>query len=354
MTPRVLMLGWGFPPNVSGGLDTAVGELFWEFDARSTVEIDLVLPAEYAPEGYDNVHGIRTGEGEVLTRINRLAGEFVDLAANADIVHTHDWFGYGSGSRAQRTHDVPWVTTFHSLTVDRNRNPPDREVETEQRIVDRADHLVAVSDIVRRRIRHEYGGDARVIHNGFSTVETSGRDLKAELGIDGTMLFFVGRHTHQKGIENLLYAVSKLSGDVTLVVGGTGHLTDQLQRFVSLLGIEERVEFVGYVPEPELGDYYASADLFVSPSLAEPFGITIVEALSVGTRVVACESGAAEVLPEGCIVEVEPDSDAIADGIRRGLKAGPLPDYEVRSWETVADEHVEFYHEILNGEEDPA
>jgi len=348
MPPRVLMLGWGFPPNVSGGLDTAVGELFVQFDDRDDVEIELVLPAEYAPEGRPNIEGVPTGEGGVRDRINRLAGEFVDRAAEADVVHTHDWFGYGPGSRAQGTHDVEWVTTLHSLSSDRNRNPPDREVETEQRIVDRADHLVSVSELVKRTVRREYGGDSTVIYNGFSTVEPTGRDLKAELGIDGKMLFFIGRHTHQKGIDHLLYAIERLPrDDVTLVVGGTGHLTDQLERFVSLLGIEDAVEFVGYVPEPELGDYYASADLFVSPSLSEPFGITIVESLSVGTRVVACESGAAEVLPDDCIVEVEPDSKSIAAGIQTGLTAEGPVEFEKRTWETVADEHVEFYERIL-------
>ncbi|QPV62519.1 glycosyltransferase family 4 protein [Halosimplex litoreum] len=348
MVPRVLMLGWGFPPNVSGGLDTAVGELVDRFDTRDDVAVELVLPAEYAPEGRENIHGVPTGDGDVSTRINRLAGEFVDYAADADIVHTHDWFGYGPGSRAQATHDAEWVTTFHSLTTDRNRQPPDREVETEQRIVDRADELIAVSDLVRRNIVHEYGGDARVVHNGFSSVEPTGRDLKAELDIDGPMLFFVGRHTDQKGISHLIYALSKLRrADATLVLGGTGHLTEELKEFVDLLDLNDQVEFVGYVPEPELGDYYASADLFVSPSLAEPFGITIVEALSVGTRVVASESGAAEVLPDDCVVEVETDSDSIADGIDEALAADTPLEYEERTWETVADEHVAFYEEIL-------
>jgi len=347
MTPHVLMLGWGFPPNVSGGLDTAVGELFREFDERDSVEIDLMLPAEYAPDNHANIHGVATGEGDVSTRINRLAGRFVELAAEVDIVHTHDWFGYGPGARAQGTHGVEWVTTFHSLTVDRNRHPPDRELETEQRIVDRADHLIAVSDVVRRTVRHEYGGESRVIYNGFTSVESTGRNLKAEFGIDGSMLFFVGRHTDQKGLSHLLYAMSKLRrDDVTLVVGGTGHLTDRLLGLVDLLGIEDRVEFVGYVPEAELGEYYASADVFVSPSLAEPFGITIVEALSVGTPVVAGESGAAEILPDGCLIEVEPDSDAIAEGIERALRVGRVPEYDPRTWATVADEHSSFYQEI--------
>ena len=331
MVPKVLMLGWGFPPKITGGLD-----------------IELVLPAEYAPEDREGIYGVPTGKGDIVTRIGRLADEFADRAADADIVHTHDWFGYSPGSRVQMEHDVEWITTFHSLSSDRNVNPPEREVETEQRVANRSDHVVAVSEFTREKIKREYGVDATVIYNGFSSVEPTGRDLKAEYDIDGKMLFFVGRHTDQKGISHLLYAVSKLRrDDVTLVLGGTGHLTDQLKRFAELLGIEDRVIFAGYVPQEELGDYYASADLFVSSSLSEPFGITIVEALSVGTRVVACESGAAELLPEDCVIEVEPDSDSIADGIERGLAMDTPLEYEVRTWEQVGQEHVEFYERVL-------
>jgi len=348
MAPRVLMLGWGFPPNVTGGLDTAVGELFEQFDARDDVEIELVLPAEYAPENRDGIHGVETGSGDVVTRIGRLSGEFAARAADADIVHTNDWFGYNPGSRAKADADVEWVTTFHSLSSDRNRHPPQREVETERRVVDRSDHLLAVSRLTAEKIADEYGGDATVIHNGFSSVETTGRDVNAALDVDGPMLFFVGRHTDQKGIAHLIYALEKLRrDDVTLVLGGSGHLTGQLRRFVELLGLESAVEFVGYVPESELGDYYASADLFVSPSLAEPFGITVVEALSVGTRVVASECGVAELLPDDVLVEVEPDSRSIADGIDRALGIeGPI-DYPVRTWEAVADEHVAFYRDLI-------
>ncbi|WP_284009176.1 glycosyltransferase family 4 protein [Haloarcula pelagica] len=355
MATQVLMLAWGFPPNVTGGLDTAVGELFERLTTRDDVDIELVLPAEYAPDGYENIHGVPTGEGDIITRIGRLSGEFVDRAADADIVHTNDWFGYNPGSRAQSTHDVEWVTTFHSLSSDRNMEPPEREVQTEQRIVNRADHLVAVSKYTAGKIRREYGREAQVIYNGFSSVEATGRDIKAELGIDGEMLFFVGRHTDQKGISYLLYALSKLRrDDLTLVLGGSGHLTAQLKRFTELLGIEDQVEFVGYLPEEELGDYYASADLFVSPSLSEPFGITFTESLSVGTRVVASNAGAAEVLPEDCLIEVEPQSDSIADGIEYGLTLDTPIEYDVRTWDEVAEDHADLYKSIAAGTESEA
>ena len=343
------MLGWGFPPNITGGLDTAVGELFEQIEPRGDIEFELLLPAEYAPPDRNNIHGVQTGDGDIITRVGRLADAFADRAADADIIHTNDWFGYNPGSRATRNTDVEWVTTFHSLSHDRNVNPPDREVKTEQRVANRSDHVVAVSEFTRKRIRQNYGVDSTVIYNGFSSVEQTGRELKAELDIDGEMLFFLGRHTDQKGISYLLYALSKLQReDVTLVLGGSGHLTEQLKRFAELLGVDDQVIFPGFIPQAEIGDFYASADLFVSPSLAEPFGMTIVESLSAGTRVVACRSGAAELLPEECVVEVTPDSDAIARGIERALAMSAPLEYETRTWEEVADEYVGLYRRILD------
>jgi glycosyltransferase involved in cell wall biosynthesis len=348
MPPKVLMLGWGFPPNVSGGLDTHVGEMFDRLQERPEVEIELVLPAEYEPEGRDGIVGVPTGDGDIITRIGRLSSTFADRARDADIVHTHDWFGYGPGSRAKSNADVEWVTTFHSLSSDRNIDPPKREVETERRIVERCDHLLAVSKLLANKVNEEYGGDPEVIYNGFSACETTGRDYKEELDIDGKMLFFVGRHTDQKGISHLVYALDKLHrDDVTLVMGGSGHLTAQLKRFAELLGVEDQIEWVGYIPEEDLGDYYASADLFVSPSLSEPFGITITEALSAGTRVVATESGVAEVLPEDCVIEVEPDSRSIADGVEYGLSLEGPPEYEPLTWDDVVDATIDFYEGVV-------
>jgi len=120
-----------------------------------------------------------------------------------------------------------------------------------------------------------------------------------------------------------------------------------LKRFVELLGIEERVEFVGYVPEAELGDYYAAADAFVSPSYAEPFGITITEALESGTQVVATRAGVAEVLPDGCLVEVEVDSESIVDGIATALdRPRATPEYERREWSEVAEDTLAVYEDV--------
>jgi glycosyltransferase involved in cell wall biosynthesis len=354
MPAKVLMLGWGFPPNVTGGLDTAVGELYEAFRARDDVEIEIVLPEKFAPDR-EGLLGVPTGDGDIIERVGEMTETFVERAAHADVVHTHDWFGYEPGSSAKDEHGVPWITSFHSLSSDRNLQPPRREVRTEKAVVKESDHLISVSEFTRRKVNEEYGRDSTVIYNGFTSVEPTGRDVKADLGIEGPMLFFVGRHTDQKGLSYLVYAMSKLDrDDVTLVLGGTGHLTDQLKRFTRLLGIEDRVMFVGYIDQEDLGDYYASADLFVSPSLAEPFGLTLVEALSVGTRVVASRSGVAEILPDDVLIEVEPESDSIVRGIQRGLALDTPLEYDINTWAEVADEHVAFYKQAIEAAETTA
>ena len=348
MSPSVLMLGWGYPPNVTGGLDVHVGELFSGLRDDLGVEAKLILPAELAPDDEPGVEGVDTGDGDIVTRVGRLEERFVELAPDYDVIHTHDWFGYGPGRSAARASDATWVSSFHSLASDRNIDPPKREVETERRLANAADTNIAVSEITRGNIRELYDADSRVVYNGFSTPEFSGKDVRADLGIEGEMLFFVGRHTDQKGISHLLYAMKKLRGrDVTLVVGGSGHQTDQLKRFTELAGIEDRVEFVGYVPESELGDYYAAADAFVSPSFSEPFGITITEALEAGTQVVATPAGVREVLPDGCLVEVETDSESIVDGLYTALNRETPPEYERREWSAVAEDTLAVYEDVV-------
>jgi len=341
------MLGWGYPPNITGGLDVHVGELFSGLRDDLGVDATLVLPAEFAPADEPGIEPVETGEGDVAARVDRLSDRFAELAPDYDVIHTHDWFGYGPGRQAARASDATWVSSFHSLASDRNIDPPTREVETERRLANAADTNIAVSEIVREDIRELYDADSRVVYNGFSTPKFSGKDVREDLDIGGEMIFFVGRHTDQKGISHLLYAVRKLHRPgVTLVVGGSGHQTDQLKRFAELLGIDDQVEFVGYVPEDELGDYYAAADAFVSPSYAEPFGITITEALEAGTQVVATRSGVAEVLPDDCLVEVEVDSESIVDGIVTALDREEPPAYERREWSDVTEDTLAVYEDV--------
>jgi len=342
---KILMLGWGYPPDIDGGLDVHVARLFDELEQLGA-DITLALPEDRVPEEEENIVALKTGEGDMMDQVRNLSKGFVEMAEDYDIVHTHDWFGAEPGLKAKKYADVKWFSTFHSLSSQRSRKPSHRMEEMERGIVEKSDKLLAVSEMLAEEIEGEYGKKPEVIHNGFSKAEENGRDIKEELDI-GTMIFYVGRHAEQKGLEHLVYGFSKFleKEDATLVLGGEGHMKDAIREFVEMLGIEEKVLFQGFIPEEELGDYYRSADVFVSPSINEPFGLTVTEAVEAGTPVVATESGAEEILPGNTVVRAEPESDSIAEGIEKALDRD-TPDFDSRSWKEVAEETLEVYRKL--------
>ena len=345
MNKKILLVGWGYPPNIDGGLDIHVKHLFEQLE-RKDVEVSLVLPEEYAPDR-ENVISVETS-GDMIQRARDLSAEVAKIARDFDIVHTHDWFGAEAGFKARKYSDVKWVSTVHSLSSGRTRNGSEGEVEKLEEVsIKRPDRVIAVSEKLAREVDEEYGVSPEVVHNGFSTPETSGKNVKENLDIDGDMIFFVGRHAEQKGIEHLLYGFKKfLENDTAeLVVGGDGYMRESLKEFAEMLGIDEEVHFPGFIPSEQLGDYYSAADLFVSPSINEPFGLTITEALESGTPVLATENGVSEISSE-FIIETSPDSEDIAEGISKGLNIEREVAVEGRSWDEMAEEVIEIYDRL--------
>lgn len=337
------MLGWGFPPDIDGGLDVHVAELFKQLRENEEVEIDLALPKERAPE-LDGIIPVETGDGDMVERARRMSSEVADLADEYDVIHTHDWFGAEAGFKAKKYGDATWIATFHSLSSGRAREPSGRLERMEKAAAEEADGVIAVSEKLADEISQKYGRAPEVIHNGFEKPKVNGRDVKESLEIEDEMIFYVGRHAEQKGVELLLRAFKKL-GKGTLVVGGSGHMTEALKEFAEMLGVREDVKFVGYVPDSELGDFYSSADVFVSPSRNEPFGLTITEAACCGTPVVATESGALELLPEESYLESERNSDSLGDKIEEALNSECTETPE-KSWKDVSEETMDLYEDI--------
>ena len=342
MDKRVLLVGWGFPPNIDGGLDIHVKNLF-EGLKELDVDVTLALPEENAPDR-DDVIGLESGEDDMMQRARALSAEIAKISEDFDIVHTHDWFGAEAGFKAKKYSEASWISTIHSLSSSRSRNSGGKIERMEKVAVEESDKVTAVSEKLADEIDEKYSRMPQVIYNGFSQASESGKDVKKELGIEGDMIFFVGRHAEQKGLEHLLYGFKKFlqGNEATLVIGGDGHMTEALKEFTKILGIDEDVIFTGFVADRELGDYYSCADLFVSPSINEPFGLTITEALESGTPVVATESGVEEVLEGENIVKISPDSDSIAEGLEKGLEKN-IESFEGRNWKEMAEEFLELY-----------
>lgn len=345
MDSKILITGWGYPPKIDGGLDIHVKHLFEELNSYG-LDVDLALPEERAPKK-ENVIPVDVGDGEMVQQSRKLSQEVARLAKDYDIVHTHDWFGAEAGFKAQKYSGTKWVSTFHSLSSSRNRNPGEEVQKLEKVAAEESDQTIAVSNKLKEEIKNEFNSDPEVIHNGFSKPESSGIKVRKRHGIKGDMMLFIGRHAEQKGLEHLIYGFNKLLKDqkATLVIGGKGHLSEALQTFVEILEIEEHVVFTGFIPREELGDYYAAADVFVSPSINEPFGLTITEALESGTKVVATSNGVSEITGNS-IVPVEPESGSIKQGIQKALKKSEDFEYSNRSWKQMAEETVKTYEKL--------
>jgi glycosyltransferase involved in cell wall biosynthesis len=341
---KILLVGWGFPPNIDGGLDIHVKHLFEEL-LEKDIDVTLVLPAEYAPER-ENIIGVETGHGGIVQRARKLSAGVAKIAEKYDIVHTHDWLGAESGFKARKYGDMKWISTMHSLSSNWSRDGSWEEVERMEKVaVEEPDELVSVSEKLAGDIEQEYGEKSQVVHNGFSTPESKDLKVKEKLEIEDEMIFFVGRHAEQKGIEYLLYGFKKFleDSDADLVIGGDGYMRGSLEDFAEILEISEKVYFTGFIPSEILGDYYREADLFVSPSINEPFGLTITEALESGTPVVATENGVSELTDS--IIDAEPESDSIAEAIQKGLEREEVRK-DNRSWKEMTEELLEIYEEL--------
>jgi glycosyltransferase involved in cell wall biosynthesis len=346
---EVLIVGWGYPPDIDGGLDIHVSKLHRELNNKQGIEADLLLPNDRMPEkNRENIVGVETGEGDIIRRTRRLSKAAAAFAEEYDLIHTHDWLGAESGFKARKYGDVDWVSTMHSLSSDWGHGEAWDEVEKMEEIaVKKPDKLVAVSENLANKIRKRFGENPETVHNAFSKPETSGKDVKKELGIEEPMIFFVGRHAEQKGIEHLLLGFKRYleNQQASLVIGGEGYMTESLKEFSEMLDIERNVFFVGKIPSESLGDYYEAADLFVSPSINEPFGLTITEALESGTPVLATENGVTE-LTSNYIIDTEPHSERIAEDISKCLEMDLNVEINRRSWSEMADEVAEIYRDV--------
>lgn len=348
MTLKILLTGWGYPPKIDGGLDIHVYHLYQELQKCDEVEVDLALPKENSPDREDVIE-VETGEGDMIWKSRTMSAEVAKIAEDYDIIHTHDWFGAEAGYKAAKYSSTKWVSTIHSLISARTRGTSEEIQKMEEVAAKEPEKIIAVSGNLQEEVEQEFGKRPEVIYNGFSKPSSTGKDVKASLGIENDMIFFVGRHAEQKGIEHLLYGFKKYldSGEnATLVIGGDGHMRPSLENFAQILGVEREVHFTGFIPSEELGDYYRDAEAFVSPSINEPFGLTITEALESGTHVLATESGVNELISTGAITEITPDSESIARGLKNALEKDKTPEFDSRTWKEMAEEYLDVYRNL--------
>lgn len=243
-----------------------------------------------------------------------------DLEGQFDVIHAHDWLTYFAGIAAKRVSGKPLVVHMHATEFDRSGENINRRVYAiEKAGMQAADRVIAVSELTRRIVIGKYGIPAEkvvTVHNAVRFGESE--DAVPERAVKDKVVTFLGRITYQKGPDYFVEAAAKVLQrvpDVRFVMAGSGDLMNHVVRRVAQLGIADRFHFTGFLKGGEVQRMFRLSDVYVMPSVSEPFGISPLEAMRSGVPVIISrQSGVVEVLDYAIKVNYW-DVDALADAI---------------------------------------
>ncbi len=337
---KVLMLGWELPPHNSGGLGVACYQMCRSL-ARRKVEIEFVLPYQ-SPDHPDfmNLHAALPLTPQQLAQAGgaydsfcytstdcdpSLTMEMVDQQKHYttfveqlvqqtayDAIHAHDWLTFTAGLAAKKQTGLPLIAHVHATEFDRAGLNRGNELvhQIEHSTLLAADAIVAVSDVTKDIIVQRYDIPAQkiqVVHNALDSAEVTMPEpensyhyLQEMKQLGYKVVVSLGRLSLQKGITHLLKAAKRaLQQDQKLLflVVGDGEMRNEVIALSASLGISRSVIFTGFLRGKKWRDSYAVGDIFVMPSISEPFGLTALEAAAHGNAVLLSKQcGVGEVL----------------------------------------------------------
>ncbi len=250
-----------------------------------------------------------------------LVGASIAQKYDFDIIHAHDWLTYSAGIAAQQVSGKPLVVHMHATEYDRSgEGRVNSEVfNLEQSGMQQADLVISVSNLTRNTVIKKYGIPAEkvvTVHNAIEPVEKE--DLKVKKVVKEKVVTFLGRLTFQKGPEYFVEAAKKIlekDNNVRFVMAGNGDMMNQLIRRVAELKIADKFHFTGFLKGEDVDRMFMLSDVFVMPSVSEPFGLVPLEAMRSDVPVVISkQSGVAEVLQYALKVDFW-DVDGLSDAI---------------------------------------
>jgi glycosyltransferase involved in cell wall biosynthesis len=349
----------------------------------SLIEVDSMLIPYTGPEEYFNLikkyethneHVIRgdfegrfefTGKyganlfAEILNY--SIVASTIALENEFDVIHAHDWLTYPAGIVAKEISGKPLVIHVHATDFDRsggNVNP--KVYEIEKRGMDIADKIITVSNWTRDIVIEKYGINPDKVVTVYNAVEpVSDFDkLSIRKGISDKIVTFLGRITMQKGPEYFVEAANKVlkkMDNVRFVMAGSGDMMHKMILRTARLGISNRFHFTGFLTGDDVYQMYSISDVYVMPSVSEPFGISPLEAIQSNVPVIISrQSGVAEVLNHAIKIDFW-DIDAMADAIYGILNYPALSsmfkkfgkeEVDKLKWETSAGHVREIYKSI--------
>ncbi len=414
------MFGWEFPPHILGGLGTASYGLTQGMWQCGDMDITFVIPKPHGDEDrhfaniigasqvpvawrdvsrdyveqrignvmnpdlyfalrdhiYADFNYMRTNDlgsiefsgrypDNLLEEINNysiMAG-VVARTVDFDIIHSHDWLTYPAGIHAKQVTGKPLVIHVHATDFDRSRgnvNPTVFNIELDG--MHHADHIITVSDLTRRTVIDKYGIDPSKV----TTVHNAVTPLSPELlNVEVTkpkekVVTFLGRITMQKGPEYFVEAaakVLKLDKDVRFVMAGSGDMMEKMIDLAAERGIADRFHFPGFQKGKQVYEMLKASDVYIMPSVSEPFGISPLEAMQMGVpSIISKQSGCAEILTN--VIKTDYwDIDAMADAIysiitypamHTQLKEEGLAEVNRITWDKAGQKVINIYKQVLN------
>jgi len=250
-----------------------------------------------------------------------LVAEIIAAQNNFDIIHAHDWLAYPAGMAAKKLSGKPLVVHVHATDFDRSGgsvNPTVYSIERDG--MEAADKVITVSNLTRDTVINKYGIDPKkvvTVYNAVEPVEEENTELPHK-GFNEKIVTFLGRITMQKGPEYFIEAanlVLRKMNNVRFVMAGSGDMHDAMISRIAELGIADRFHFTGFLKGSDISKLFRMTDVFVMPSVSEPFGIVPLEAMQFNVPVIISnQSGVSEVLEHAIKIDFW-DTYAMADSI---------------------------------------
>ncbi|MDD3405360.1 MAG: glycosyltransferase family 1 protein [Sphingobacteriia bacterium] len=379
---KALMFGWEFPPHILGGLGTASYGLTKGLSLQPDMEITFVIPKPWGDEDQSFLHIIGADHVPVVWKdvnwdyVNGRIGKFMspddyyrfrdnikydfrrigtdDLGCinfsgrypdnlmeeisnyeavasviahttQFDVIHAHDWLTYPAGRFAKQISGKPMVIHVHATDYDRSRgqvNPDVYRIEKEG--MDAADHIITVSNLTRQTVIEKYYQNpdkVTTVHNAVEPMTNVNEFTKSKR--KDKIVTFLGRITMQKGPEYFVEVAARVlqqTEGVRFVMAGSGDMMDKMIRLVAQKGIADKFHFTGFLKGRQVYEMLGESDVYMMPSVSEPFGISPLEAMQVGTpSIISKQSGCAEILNHAIKTDYW-DIDTMADYIHAIVK----------------------------------
>lgn len=373
------MFGWEFPPHILGGLGTASYGLTKGMSMQPDMDITFVIPKKWGDEdqsflniigacnvpvvwndvSWEHVSGrlsntmdpqtyfdlrdhiyadfkyIGTNDlgsiefsgrypDNLLQEINNysIVSGVIARTYDFDVIHSHDWLTYPAGIHAKKILNKPLVIHVHATDFDRSRgnvNPQVYSIEKDG--MDNADHIICVSELTRRTVIDKYNQDpskVTTVHNAVEPLSPEIAAITSDKTSKDKIVTFLGRITMQKGPEYFVEAAAAVlqrTEHVRFVMAGSGDMMEKMIYMTAQRGIADRFHFTGFLKGKQVYEMLKRSDVYVMPSVSEPFGISPLEAMQCGIpTIISKQSGCAEILNRAVKVDywdVEAMSDAI-------------------------------------------